>query len=463
MIDGFKCTCVGLDADLWKHNKLLDFELSVSERTGEVSQRKEAKVDGLTFAISPTKSGTLSCSLAGSLHKYKNGGVQNWDDFHISEIQDTLDGLADTYNIELNNAFLHSVEVGVNIPLNYKPQRIIKSVICHKGKPFKELSKKGEFLGVVCEHIDYDIKMYDKSYQQRISDIGYILRFEIKFKRIRMLESCGICSLSDLKNQECLENVLPILITKLKEIVFFDFYADTKGLTDRQLLRWERFSNIHYWESLNRKQYYNARVLFAELTKKYKAKDGANLLVEKVSNKYQELLEAKPKTVGHFPQLSADGKQIKTGTFSNLEYMLENVTFGDVNNKLEIGEENTLQSTTKKRCCKTCGRDITDQQADSLFCSERLYGKDAKRCRNKDSNRRMILKRKMINAMKRERMFIITYEDNGVQYSDTLSPTELALTRSWLDKVVSVVVVDKGTTESEKEVKECLTKYLIDK
>lgn len=463
MIDGFKCTCVGLDADLWKHNKLLDFALTVSERTGEVSQRKEAKVNGVTFAISPTKSGVLSCSLAGSLHKYKNGGVQNWDDFHITEMRDTLDELADTYNIKLDNALLHRVEVGVNIPLNYKPQRIIKSAICHKGEPFKSISKKGEFLGVICEHTDYDIKLYDKSYQQRISDVGYILRFEIKFKRVRMLAACGIYSLSDLKKRECLENVLPILISKLKEIVFFDFYADTDGLTDKQKLRWERFSNIHYWESLNRKQYYNARVLFAELTKKYGAKDGAELLAEKVSNKYQELLEIKQKTVGQFPQLSTDGKQSKTGTISNLEYMLENVPFGGVELQGKNNCENEPKNTTEKRYCKTCGREITHQRAGSLFCSERLYGKEAKRCRNKDSNRRMIVKRKIVNAMKKERTLRITYEVDGEYYTDTLQANELAITRDWLDRVVNVAVLDERTIDDEKKAKECLTKYLIDK
>lgn len=464
MIDGFKCTCVGLDADSWKHNKLLDFVQPVSVSTGEVrTQRKEAKVNALTFVVSPMKSGATSCSLVGSLHKYKNGGVQNWDDFHAKEIRETLDGLADTYNIKLDDALLHSVEVGVNITLNYKPQRIIKSVICHKGKPFKDISKKGEFLGVICEHVDYDIKMYDKSYQQRISNIGYILRFEIKFKRVRMLETCGIYSLADLKKRECLENVLPILIAKLKEIVFFDFYADTDGLTDKQLLRWERFSNPHYWESLNRKQYYNARVLFAELTKKYKAKDGAELLAEKVSNKYQELLDIKRETLGQFPQLVLDGKRNETGTISNLEYMRENVTYGDVEIQLENNNENEPKTTTEKRYCKTCGREITHQRTSSLFCSEKLYGKEAKRCRNKDSNRRMITKRKIVNAMKKERTLKITYEVNGEYYTDTLQASELAITRDWLDRVVNVVVQNECTIDDEKKAKECLTKYLIDK
>ncbi len=38
------------------------------------------------------------------------------------------------------------------------------------------------------------------------------------------------------------------------------------------------------------------------------------------------------------------------------------------------------------RYCSTCGRDITDQKKGSVFCSEKLYGKQAKKSRNKNSN-----------------------------------------------------------------------------
>ena len=35
MIDGVKCSCVGVPADLWQRNTLLDFGIWVSETTGE--------------------------------------------------------------------------------------------------------------------------------------------------------------------------------------------------------------------------------------------------------------------------------------------------------------------------------------------------------------------------------------------------------------------------------------------
>ena len=75
----------------------------------------------------------------------------------------------------------------------------------------------------------------------------------------------------------------------------------------------------------------------------------------------------------------------------------------------------------------------------------------------------MIVKRKIVNAMKKERTLRITYEVDGEYYTDTLQANELAITRDWLDRVVNVAVLDERTIDDEKKTKECLTKYLIDK
>ena len=53
---------------------------------------------------------------------------------------------------------------------------------------------------------------------------------------------------------------------------------------------------------------------------------------------------------------------------------------------------NKETSTTKQ--CLTCGRDISNQKSTSKYCSEKLFGREVKRCRNVISNlRRDELKR----------------------------------------------------------------------
>ena len=279
---------------------------------------------------------------------------------------------------------------------------------------------------------------------------------------MRMLEALGSRWLADWGRLECVESVRHILISKIDEIVFFDFDTKPKRFTDKQLLRWERFSNARYWESLNRKQYYNARTLFSEMSARCNAKDMGLMLKKLVSNKYQELCQSKPQKEERFPLDLQGCKQNKSGKFFNLEYVLENVPLKGLETQGDKTGEKELENHDNKKRCKICGRDISHQKGNSVFCSERLYGKEAKRCRNKDSNKRMIVKRKILNSMKREKMLLITYEHNGEQYTDCLNPCELAITREWLDRVVSVVVIDKRTTKSKEEAKKVLIKNICD-
>jgi hypothetical protein len=57
-------------------------------------------------------------------------------------------------------------------------------------------------------------------------------------------------------------------------------------------------------------------------------------------------------------------------------------------NRLDIPLICPPLQTTGERFCKSCGRDISNQKKGSVFCSERMFGKVAKGCRNKDSNPR---------------------------------------------------------------------------
>lgn len=407
MIDGFKCSCLGVSVTDWINNPQLDFCLSVSESTGELlTQRKEAKCGALYFVISPTAGGSLSCSVTGSLHKHSRENQQNADDFTFTELCDTLNRLHREFGINLSNAAIHSIEIGVNIRLAYPPKQVFKAAICHKGKAFNSLDRRDKKLGLICEHTDYAIKLYDKGYQNNQPEQN-ILRYELKLKRQRMLEPYSIRTLADL---QCAKNVillLDLLIEKLNEIIFFDFSFKVNRLTSKQRLNWERYSNPKYWESLNRFAYCKARKRFAELREKYGASNKTDMLTELTVKKWIDLFKEKHKTGLRFPQvlkapmykilrhMKADEKV----TFSNLEYLLENVTSNPApkNQKNDTKVLEGLEVTFKekeKRFCISCGREITNQRKDSRFCSERLYGKQAKKCRNKDSNKRLAERRK---------------------------------------------------------------------
>lgn len=47
-----------------------------------------------------------------------------------------------------------------------------------------------------------------------------------------------------------------------------------------------------------------------------------------------------------------------------------------------------------RRLCRSCGRDISSQNLRSAFCSEKVFGKIAKKCRNLESNPRNNFKKR---------------------------------------------------------------------
>lgn len=460
MIDGFKCSCFGLDSSIWKNNKRLAFVLPVCPDTGEVvRQRVEAQYNGLTFAVSPASNGGETCSISGSLHTYKNKGAHNYDNFTLSEIRDTLDGLETDFNVKMDSAPLHGLEVGFN--LSCKPQPVIKSAICYKGTPFESIVSRFKGNGVVCRYSDFDIKLYDKNKQFPFIKIP-TLRVELKIKRSRPLHDCGITTLSDLKRGECIAKLVSLLVDKIRDCVFFDYQAKPIGVTANQLLIWQRFSNPNYWNGLSRNMRYKAKKRYSELMEKYGAKDFGVMLVGMIQGKSSELLQSKQIKGLRFPHSDGNSESTKRVTFSDFKYLCTNVTSKGGGEATPVEQSEEMKNTDKRRYCKCCGRDITHQRKDSVFCSEKYFGKEAKKCRNKDSNRRMIIKRKIKNAMEKEKMMQVVYVDsNGLEYSDILEAREINVSREWLERVKSVSVLD-GTEETQtgENAKEYISKLM---
>lgn len=451
MIDGVKCSCFGLDARLWQNNPHLDFGLSVSESTGELlTQRREAKAKNLRFILSPTSGGGLSCSFAGSLHRYKNIDGNNHNDFTFSELSNTLDSLTYNYDIDLNNTYIHGIEIGVNIELDYSPETVFKKAVCHKGKPFEQLDSRDKRFGVVCHHSEYSIKLYDKGYQYKIEG-KYILRFEVKLRKQRLLQPFDISTLADLKDVEKVSPLICLLLERLNEIVFFDYSFKSNGFTRTKLLSWQQYGNPRYWESLNRNSYYKARKQLTELTQKYNCIDWGQFVLKQVTKKWFELAEIKQINRRHFPHILERLKAQEKATFPHLEYMQGNVTLGTLQKRKE------KESKNKVCYCISCGRQSTGQKQGSRFCSERIYGKEARQCRNKDSNKRLAIKRKIYRAMEKDLMLRITYEVEGNQYSDILGANEINVTREWLEKVKKIERLEpQQSTLTGKEAKDYL-------
>ena len=323
MFDGLKIKCN--NTPLWEQSGRLHFVLSVEEQTGEISSIKQAKYKGLTFKI-VSRGGVNTYLCLGSIHRYKNGGGLNDDSFNYSDVKRVLTELRETYGIDLHASHFLRLEFGVNLSLDFKPQRIINSAVSHRGTPFVSLSRRCLDYGAVCSHNDYEIKLYDKAYRQKTKR-GYLLRVEMRTLRTRVLSTCGVNCLADLLRLECWESLKQMFVEKLREIVFIDLVGFKKApLTVRERGFIATVSNSQTWKGFNKKQSYRARLKYADLLQKYSLLNISELLPVAVANEIEMLSKNETNTTNILNTF--------LGTNSHFIYMLESVPNGDgLNNK----------------------------------------------------------------------------------------------------------------------------------
>lgn len=457
MIDGVKISCNTLNARTWEETEELEFFSSVSCATGEMMQRKEAKYKGLSFVVTRTVINPYHGFISGSFHKYKNNGEHNSDDFTFADLVKVVGELKNRFSVIPEETTLHRLEIGANIELPFKAKRFIDGAICHKGEPFNKMSRKHGFIGCVCEHTDYDIKLYDKGTQERLNK--NLLRVEIRFKRMRMLGD-NIKTLADICKEANLKSICNLLLEKINEVVFFDKQSKIRTISEAQKLRFERYGNPYYWSGKDRNQYYKAKQKYKELVKKYGCLDLQNLLSELLGEKLDFLMNDKPKKGDVFHEFLNGGKEKERATFSTLEYVLENVTLEGEKTEYKQREKKIKQMNEGKRYCKICGRDISNQKKGSVFCSVKLYGKEAKKCQNKDSNRRLGIRRKIARLFKRDIFLQIVYKDeHGNEYLEVLHPKEIGgFSEAWGNRILSISRVDgKGKSMYGENAKEFIT------
>ena len=117
-----------------------------------------------------------------------------------------------------------------------------------------------------------------------------------------------------------------------------------------------------------------------------------------------------------------------------------------INNLVKIENERYPQvraERVKNRQCITCGRDISNQKKGSHFCSEKIWGQSAKKCRNTDSGRRRNLIRKIDRAVITKSCVTITYFHKGRVGTETIRAPEIIPDRAWLHQVIQIQRLNK--------------------
>jgi len=268
MFDGFRISLVVNDFESWRHNiegngiilntpidtksGEIGYKLTSGENGTKVLHRGNWKGHRITVKeVSQGGTNNYYLSIDGSLHKSAQGGA-NFAPFTFYDCCREIVRLCEELHIDAKNAVLKVLEFGVNIPVPFPAYTFLQNhLISHKGETFSKYNpdRRGRCLGYHCEHIEYSVKIYDKGLQNDLTD--HLMRFELRYTRLRQLKRLGIRYLHDLTRPEILPGLEKLLMTAWENVLLYDDgVEDAKDITplQREILR--DANNPKYWEKL---------------------------------------------------------------------------------------------------------------------------------------------------------------------------------------------------------------------
>lgn len=391
------------------NNPLLEFSSSVNLKTGELisySNRRRNKGDRSTREekVAVYRDLTISLvndtyiNLQGSYHEsFCNG--ENYSDFNLTGLFTVIQDLHIKFNFNPLFDVIHNLEFGVNIRLPFETKSFLRSIISFKGKEYELREYKGQGFMLKFSFNQYELKIYDKGFQYQLPD--NILRFEIKVTTMEFLRAKGvnIRNSRDLLLKDVYSRLGDILNDFFRQLVIYDDSIKLEELKSRERTVLIEGQNPKYWNNLketNSENYKKKLKRFRELVNKFGTNNLQTVVGELISNKWRELINISYNEMNEIENyLQSLGGQ----TFPEMiDIHKTNFPRNDTSNSgLLTGNfvsSNTLNSFTGENIeveeirCFSCGRNISNQKKGSKFCSEKVYGKEAKRCRNVDSNPR---------------------------------------------------------------------------
>jgi hypothetical protein len=380
MIDYFSATITGVRLD----DLISQFEFidNINLKTGEIvvdkygTITKTANIGELQLQVRIASQNNFKIYLKGSIHKYHTGNYisegYNYSDFGYSDICDAINHITDVINIEPSQIKLHQLEFGLNIKTKENPSFIIEQILSHKGRSFEQRDYLGNGHLIRFNRERYSIKIYNKGLQYGLQQ--NLLRIEIKVNKMAYFEGVifnkfEISNMDNLMHLKLYDSFFNALINILGELILTDDrISPVKISNTKHRAFFTSASNSRYWSKLRNlsdsKTFKRTSRRFEDIRIKYAPDDLKFQLQEELISKFNEIIKNVP-----FSPLSKTTKKSDFHTHIGSEY------------------------NTPLRRCVACGRDISIQKTNSLFCSELRFGSKVKQCRNIISNLKVREKR----------------------------------------------------------------------
>lgn len=290
-----------------------DFTISVNHQTGETDDKREGEYFGMHIIKYP--SGRVM--VKGSIHKFFNRTDFNGDDFNIRNLTTALKDLQRELRLHPDSCKLENIEIGVNIQLPFDPNKLLQNLLFHRCVEFNK-TISGTFYYQSAKR-DYIIKIYNKTaqYEKKLKKCSEnqcfmssvekthftffkntinkylqpnILRFEIKFLKMNVLNELGIVNLSDVLKPEMTTALNNLLLKEFQEVCFYDYTTDQMSMKSSEINKLKDYRNPNYWVNLNKKDKYYHKKKFQEMTLKYSQNIRAKVS-ELIKQKMEKLTE----------------------------------------------------------------------------------------------------------------------------------------------------------------------------
>jgi hypothetical protein len=292
--DYIKCEVIGLDKNHFLKNPNLIF-------TPKIRGRDEVHFYYLidqNIKLKIYESGIIF--IEGSLHKYANNGVHNYDDFTPTQFFRVLVLLNQRFGIKPINMRILCLEHGFNITPPIDPDLIIDHLLKHKQKNVEILLSNDRAKYLQFKHGNYILKIYNKGKQYNCEH--QILRIEVKQTNWHEYRTIGINTLDDfIKHDKT--TFVNSLLTKWNEVLFYD--PTIKGNTD-----FIQYRDVNYWNELRATVSPKTYCKHVNRLRQLNATKGDDL-----QNKISDLIKKKARAMqgGNVLQLSAKKYCLLTG------------------------------------------------------------------------------------------------------------------------------------------------------
>lgn len=350
----------------------LTFILLVNEATGEVPKRTAWVSESMKIDI--YQSGRII--LSGSWHKHHHNN-RNCNDFTLSQFVECVISFCFKFNLDPLHLHLLQLEIGVNIQTVQEPDKILKSFVCNSiGESFNRMRHKNyQSIGIELYRTEYGHKIYNKGKQFGL--LINLLRYELKITNGKFFRRHGINSLYDLLSVETWQKFTGILLNSFDDLIMKEPSMRMNELTTNKRMFILHSGTSEHWEERKPQQRYKDRIRLKNLVVNHANHDLKNELRQHIIQKSQDLIDTDEPL--QFLRKKGD-------VFPDNLISIKSDNGLQIPNSSNVGNHHPESIQVEVRKCHTCERDISMQKKGSIFCSETLFGREVKRCRNAVSN-----------------------------------------------------------------------------